>query len=107
MRKSKKAAIRFLTRLLRLYPSPRGIVTDKLKSYKSPIKNMLPNTDHRSHKDINNRAENAHQPTRGKEKCLIKFKSPRHLQQTIALMGKTRNIFASFQFPVVHIPSIL
>ena len=32
-RKNKKAAIRFLTRLLGSYPAPRVIVTDKLKSY--------------------------------------------------------------------------
>ena len=32
--------------------------------------------------------------TRRKEKCLIKFKSPWGLQQTLSLMGKVRNIFA-------------
>ena len=37
---------------------------DKLKSYIKPIKHMCPNTNHRSHKGLNNRAENAHQPTR-------------------------------------------
>ena len=37
---------------------------------------MCPNTEPRSHKNLNNRAENAHQPTRRKEKTLIKFKSP-------------------------------
>ena len=36
-RKNKKAAIRFLTRLLGSYPAPRVIVTDKLKSYFRPI----------------------------------------------------------------------
>ena len=36
-RKNKKAAIRFLTRLLSTYPAPRVIVTDKLKSYFRPI----------------------------------------------------------------------
>ena len=38
--------------------------------------------------------ENAHQPTRRKEKCLIKFKSPWGIQQILSLMGKVRNIFA-------------
>ena len=38
--------------------------------------------------------ENAHQPTRRKEKCLIKFKSPSGAQQTLSLIGKMRNIFA-------------
>ena len=93
-RRNKKSAIRFLTRLLGCYPSPRVIVTDKLKSYIKPIRQMCPTTEHRSHKGLNNRAENAHQPTRRKEKSLIKFKSPGGVQNTLSLMGKVRNIFA-------------
>lgn len=93
-RRNKKAAIRFLSRLLRSYPSPRVIVTDKLKSYNKPIKYMCAKTKHRSHKGLNNRGENAHQPTRRKEKCLIKFKSTHGVQRLLSLMGKVRNIFA-------------
>jgi len=93
-RRNKKSAIRFLSRLLGAYPMPRVIITDKLRSYNKPIKQMCPTTDHRSHKGLNNRVENAHQPTRRKEKCLIKFKSPHGVQKTLLLMGKVRNIFA-------------
>ena len=53
---------------------------------------MCPKTDHRSHKCLNNRVENAYQPTRRKEKSLIKFKSPSGIQQALSLMGKVRNI---------------
>ena len=59
-----------------------------------PIKQMYPKAEHRSHKGLNNRVENSHQPTRRKEKCLIKFKSPGGAQQTLSLMGRVRNIFA-------------
>lgn len=93
-RRNKKSAIRFLSRLLKSYPSPRVIVTDKLKSYIKPIRYMCPGTKHRSHKRLNNRVENAHQPTRRKEKILIKFKSPQGVQKVVSLMGKIRNIFA-------------
>jgi len=55
---------------------------------------MCPKADHRSHKGLNNRVENAHQPTRRKEKSLIKFNSPRGVQQLLSLMGKVRNLFA-------------
>ena len=92
--RNKKAAIRFLSRLLRSYPSPRLIVTDKLKSYNKPIKYMCPKAEHRSHKRLNNRVENAHQPSRRKETCLIKFKSAPGIQKLLSLMGKVRNIFA-------------
>ena len=93
-RRDKKSAIRFLSRLLGRYPEPRVIVTDKLRSYVKPIKHMCHNADHLSHKGLNNRAENAHQPTRRKEKSLIRFKSPQWVQNTLSLMGKVRNIFA-------------
>ncbi len=93
-RRDKKSAIRFLSRLLGTYPTPRVIVTDKLKSYKKPIKFMCPQADHRSHKRLNNRVENAHQPTRRKEKCLIRFKSAPGVQRLLSLMGKVRNIFS-------------
>ena len=93
-RRNKKSAIRFLSRLLQSYPVPRVIITDRLKSYIKPIKAMFRLTEHRNHKKLNNRVENAHQPTRRKEKCLIKFKSPWGVQQTLSLMGKVRNIFA-------------
>ena len=93
-RLNKKSTIRFLSRLLQSYPVPRVIITDKLKSYIKPIKEMCRLTKHRNQKRLNNRAENAHQPTRRKEKCLIKFKAPWGVQQTLSLMGKVRNIFA-------------
>lgn len=93
-RRDKKAAIRFLSRLLGQYQPPRVVITDKLKSYVKPIKHMMKQTEHRSHKRLNNRVENAHQPTRRKEKCLIKFKSPHGIQKTLSLMGKVRNIFS-------------
>jgi putative transposase len=92
--RNKKVAIRFLSRLFRSYPAPRVIVTDKLKSYKKPLQFMCRQTEHRSHKGLNNRVENSHQPTRRKEKCLIKFKSPQGAQRMLSLMGKVRNIFA-------------
>jgi putative transposase len=90
---NKKAAIRFLSRILNAHPKPRVIVTDKLRSYTKPIRQMCKGVEHRSHKGLNNRVENAHQPTPRKEKCLIRFKSPAVAQSAIALMGKVRNLF--------------
>jgi hypothetical protein len=53
-----------------------------------------PKTNHRSRKGLNNRVENAHQPTRRKEESLIKFKSPKGAQLLKSLMGNVRNLFA-------------
>lgn len=92
--RNKKAAIRILTKLLNGYPIPRVIVTDKLKSYKKPIQSIFPKTEHRTNKRLNNRVENAHQPTRRREKILVRLKSPQGAQRIVNLMGKVRNIFA-------------
>ncbi|XVN41643.1 MAG: DDE-type integrase/transposase/recombinase [Rickettsia endosymbiont of Argas persicus] len=89
-RRNKKSAIRFLSRLLGNYPTPRVIVTDKLRSYIKPIKLMCPNTEHRTSKRLNNCVENAHQPTRRKEKILIKFKHPNSAQCILSLMGQSQ-----------------
>ena len=51
-RRNKKSAILFLTRLLGCYPSPRLIITDKLRSYVKLIEQMYPNAEHRSHKGL-------------------------------------------------------
>lgn len=93
-RRNKDAAIRFLSRLLRTYPAPRVIITDKLKSYLKPIRFMCRKTEYRTHKRLNNRVENAHQPTRRKEKCLIKCRSAPGAQKLLALTGKVRNIYS-------------
>lgn len=93
-RKNKKGAIRFLKRLLSSYPEPRVIVTDKLRSHSKPIKRLCPNSDHRRHKGLNNRVENAHQPTRSREKSMVKIKSVNSAQTLLSLIGSLRDSFS-------------
>ncbi|WP_116964757.1 IS6 family transposase [Fastidiosibacter lacustris] len=69
-RRNKKAAIRFLRGLLGNYPDPRVLISDKLSSYTRPVNNMIANTEHRSHNDLNNRVENAHQNRREERRTL-------------------------------------
>lgn len=53
-RRNKKAAIRFLSRLLKAHAKPWLIVTDKLRSDTKPIRLMCKGVEHRSHKGLNN-----------------------------------------------------
>lgn len=55
---------------------------------------MCRKVEYRTHKRLNNRAEKAHQPTRRKEKTLIKFKTPRGAQRLLSLIGKIKNLFS-------------
>ncbi|MFI9275971.1 IS6 family transposase [Kitasatospora sp. NPDC052896] len=71
-RRDKAAARRFFRKLLKKTTTvPRVIVTDKLRSYGAAHREVMPSVEHRSHKGLNNRAENSHQPTQQRE-CAMK-----------------------------------
>ncbi|WP_055710915.1 IS6 family transposase [Streptomyces torulosus] len=75
-RRDKTAARRFFRRLMkRTRPVPRVVVTDKLRSYGAAHREVIPSVEHRSHKGLNNRAENSHQPTRQRERAMKGFRS--------------------------------
>jgi len=87
-RRDKRAAVKFLRKLLQgLTYVPRVLITDKLPSYGAAQREVLPGVEHRRHKGRNNRAENAHQPTRERERRMRRFKSPGHAQRFLAAYG--------------------
>ncbi|MCX5165961.1 IS6 family transposase [Streptomyces sp. NBC_00264] len=74
-RRDKAAARCFFRRLLKAACSvPRVTVTDKLRSYGAAHREVMPSVEHRSHKGLNNRAENGHQPTRQRERAMKGFR---------------------------------
>ncbi|MFJ9359366.1 IS6 family transposase [Streptomyces mirabilis] len=75
-RRDKAAARRFFRRLMKKTGTvPRVVVTDKLRSYGAAHREVMPSVEHRSHKGLNNRAENLHQPTRQRERAMKGFRS--------------------------------
>ncbi len=84
-KRDKRAAKRFLRKLLRNNAKPRVFVTDKLRSYGATLKDLLPHTEHRQSLYLNNRAENSHQRTRRRERALQRFKSSRHAQRFLSV----------------------
>ena len=68
-RRDTKAAKRLLTRLMKKQGmAPKRIITDKLSSYGAARRQVMPRVEHRSHKGLNNRAENSHLPLRKRER---------------------------------------
>jgi putative transposase len=60
-RRNKAAALRLMRKLLKDQGiAPRVMVTDKLRSYSAAKAELMPSVEHRSHKGLNNRAENSH-----------------------------------------------
>jgi putative transposase len=87
-RRNKEAAKQFFLKLLKgLKYEPRVIITDKLRSYRAAIREVLPHIDHRQHKGLNNRGENSHRSTRRREKVMQKFKSPEQAQRFLSPFG--------------------
>ncbi len=84
-RRDKIAAKKFFRKLLKgCQCVPRVIVTDKLKSYSAAKREILLGVEHRQHRYLNNRAENAHQPTRQRERLMQRFRSPGYAQRFLA-----------------------
>ncbi|WP_264801985.1 DDE-type integrase/transposase/recombinase, partial [Acetobacter nitrogenifigens] len=70
-RRNTKAARRLLTRMLKKQGArPKRMVTDRLKSYGAARRQVMPGVEHRSHKGLNNRAENSHLPLRKRERVM-------------------------------------
>ncbi|MGW8882024.1 IS6 family transposase [Streptomyces mirabilis] len=84
-RRNAKAAKRFLAKLMKKQQRvPRVMVTDKLRSYGTAHRELMPSVEHRSHKGLNNRAENSHQPTRQRERAMKGFRSVGAAQRFLA-----------------------
>lgn len=93
-RRNQEAAERFLRRVLEgESEAPRVVVTDKLASYPPALKRLLPHTEHRRHKGLNNRAENSHRPVRKRERVLQRFTSPAHAQRFLEPVSAVCNHF--------------
>ncbi|MGV2125534.1 IS6 family transposase [Agrobacterium vitis] len=102
-RRDAKAAKRLMRKLLKgQCRAPRVIITDKLRSYGAAKRDIMPGIEHRSHKGLNNRAENSHQPVRRRERIMRRFKSARHLQRFVSIHDPIANLF---HIPRHDIPS--
>lgn len=93
-RRDARAAKRLMRKLLKGQGSaPRVMITDKLRSYGAAKREIMPGVEHRSHKGLNNRAENSHQPIRRRERIMKRFKSPRQLQRFFSIHDPIANLF--------------
>ena len=102
-RRDAEAAKRLMRKLLKGQGrAPRVMITDKLRSYGAAKQAIMPGVEHRSHKGLNNRAENSHQPIRRRERIMKRFKSKRHLQLFVSIHDPIANLF---HIPRHDIPS--
>jgi len=94
IRRDTKAAKRLLKRLMKKQVCPpRRLITDKLGSYAAAQRQIMPEVEHRSHKGLNNRAENSHLPFRRRERARQGFRSAGGLQRFVNVFSAVRNLF--------------
>lgn len=65
--------------------APKRIITDKLRSFGAAKREVAPGLEHRSHKGLNNRAENSHLPFRKRERTMQGYRSPGGLQRFVSV----------------------
>ena len=65
----------------------------KLASDRAALREVLPGVEHRRHKGVSHRAENAHQPTRERERRRRRSKDPGHAQRFLAAFGPSASHF--------------
>ena len=94
-RRNKRSAQRFFRNLLKRQGcEPRRLITDKLRSYSTAHRSVMPSVVHCTDQYANNRAEVSHQPTRQRERQMRRFKSAAHVQRFVSLHdGLVQNLF--------------
>ena len=93
-KREKSAAKRLLRNLFKKFGRPKRIITDKLRSYHAALRSLKSKVEHRSHKGLNNRAENSHLPLRKRERAMQGFRSPGGLQLRAAIFSALLNCFS-------------
>ncbi len=88
-RRDRKAA----PKLMRKVITPTAIVTDKLGSYSSALRELGVARRHDTGRWKNNRAENSHQPLRQRERRMKRFKSHGSAQRFLSIPAAVYNVF--------------
>jgi putative transposase len=101
-----KLAVENLLRKLIRKPSrtPCVMVTDKPGSDGAARTGMGLNVEHRQHKGLNNRAKNAHLPTRRRKRIIKRFTSARHVKRLVFIHNPIANLQTVPATPCRHQP---
>lgn len=99
--RSAKAAKRFFRkRLSGLRRTPRTLVTEKRSSYAAARTARMPGASHRRGGRLNNRAENAHEPTSERERRMRHFSSTRHAPRFLSMHAIVSKHFRRCRHPL-------
>ena len=92
-KRDRKAALEFLRKLMKRYPRPDAIITDRLRSYRAALRELGGTGRHQAGRWLNNRAENSHLPFRRREHAMLRFRQMRSLQKFATVHSSVYNHF--------------
>ena len=69
------------------------MITDKFGFYAAARRQIISAIEHRSHKGLNNRAENSHLPLRRRERAMQRFRNLKTLQKFSSVHAQVHNQF--------------
>jgi putative transposase len=91
--RDRKAALKFLKKLMKRHGRPERIVTDRLWSYGAALMDLSRGDDREMGRWLNNRAENSHLPFRRRERAMLRFRRMRTLQKFASVHASVHNHF--------------
>ena len=93
MRRNKKAALKFLRKLMKRYGQAEEIVTDRSPSCRAALREIGATDLQSIGCWLNNRGENSHLPLRRRERAILRFRRMRSLQKFAAVHSSACNHF--------------
>ncbi len=93
--RDRKAALKFLRKLMKRHGRPEELVTDKLRSYGAALREIGASGLQNTERWENNRAENSHQAFRRRERAMLRFRRMHSLQKFASVHGSVHNHFNS------------
>ncbi len=92
-RRNKRAALKFLKKLMKRHGCADEMVTDRFPSYKAALRELGALDKQRTGRWLNNRVENSHLPFRRRERAMQRFRRMRSLQEFAAVHSSVYNHF--------------
>ena len=92
-KRDRKAALRFLKKVMKRYGNPKVMVKDRLRSYRAAMKEIGNEARQVTGRWFNNRAENSHQQFRRRERAMAKFRNVKSLQKFVSAHASIHNHF--------------
>ena len=91
--RDKKAALKFLRKILKTHGRAGVFVTDDLRSYGAALKEIGAADRRETGRWLNNRAENSHLPFRRRDRAMLRFRRMRTLQKFASVHASVLNHF--------------